>query len=189
VKPPEEQIDFLLSYEGRWPAPSTDGLAAAVANAATRNLEWAEKLLRAFAQRDAFQHPIWHRVFWQLEWKKIPTAFQFWIVDTISTKREKIKDFGGPTRLIFVGESFEPVPSLDLVEAMLDLSLSLWPILVTRPNNAETTDLEEDWTSRAINSAEGRIAEFWLRYVDHSRPDRVFHPEFGLPGSLRCSMK
>jgi len=178
AKPPEEQIEFLLEYKGNGFLHSTDGLAAAVSTAASRNIQWAEELLHALEQKDAWQHPIWNRVFWQLEWKKLPPVFQLWLVQTVLAHWDKIEDFGGPARLVFDGETFEldRIPSPELLEKMLELSVTLWPRLIAQAHKTEKSDLDEDWTSRAINSAEGRIVGFWLHYVDHSRPDRRVSP-------------
>jgi hypothetical protein len=161
---PEEQLEFLLSFQGdRFDGPDRDGLLASVATAAAGNFEWSVKLANALGAHERWTSDLWGSIL--RGWSNATLSSEQWTVALATINRPQIAaEFGYLiASLIEAGIEKDPgVLPLERYSTADEVALQVWQSLQQQP--AVTT---REWLSTAINHSGGRLALFWLKVLSH----------------------
>lgn len=181
---PVGQLDYLLTFKTEDPLEATrEGLVGKAATAASQNPVWGMELLRALAARGEWTRDLWDAVFWQLSFAKLHAADQLWLLShTVDKLSADDRALNGLTFFLFRGGLFakETPVAPEVLEALADVSVALWPKTRTVPSDEHDDLVETEWVNRAINSPAGRLVEFWLQFTEYER-SRQAEPAPGWP--------
>ncbi len=190
-KPPNEHIDFLLSYEEKRPfGPSREGLIENVCVAATSNNQWGWELAKELKRLDALKIDLWSSLVrsWsgsELQndkWKEVLT-----LLDTSEQLHAPLAN--EITYLLEDGikKTSQPIPS-ECFYLIDDLSKRLWEVVRLQSSAPKSTSKEIDWVSRAINHPAGRITLFWLSWLARQRREAGTSWN-GIPTGVRTTLE
>ena len=171
-KAPEEQIEFLLSFEPTdLLGPDREGLTRALSEAVSNSHSWGVRFARALDGSAVQRDDIWQAIvegwvgpdFTELEWKEI--------LEFVAA-HDKLLNAAGPQVSRMLEKGFaEPTRGIpdSLVRPALALTERLWKLCVLKAEPPRQK--AEDWYFLAINYPGGTLARLLLELIDRVRRD------------------
>lgn len=157
---PLSQLDDLLNFQGQpFNGPERIGLISTISETCSLHTVWGFELVGALVERELWNTDLWHAVFQGLQ--KAQLSITDWdALLNISSRSELLVSHPHDIANLLnsLVREVDKSVDLELLEKANLIALSLWKSLqITSPNEEV-----KDWLSKAINSPEGIIVEFWL---------------------------
>lgn len=180
AKPPEEQLDFLLSYSPEYSplGSSRSDLLRIVGVAAGKSFGWGIALARSLDFRGLWHSDLWPSIFESWNGRGLSEADWTEILEFLRNKHFKLATYQLATLLENgIQKSERSIPS-GCLKLSFQVSEMLWKDIAS--SSEAQRERSEDWLSLAINHPAGILAEFWLHFVS-----RLWNREgekwFGIP--------
>lgn len=162
-KSPEEQVDFLLSFEPLNPlGPDREGLTRSVTEAVSASYDWGLRLARALDINPQQKEDLWRAIadgwvgtsFTEVQWKEI--------IEFLETHDRLINPaIREVSRMLEKGfDGSKPGIPDSLIPAATALAARLWKICVSPVEKPR--EKADDWYFLAINYPGGTLAPFYL---------------------------
>ena len=176
---PSDLLGYLLEYVGGIPPfePSREGLLHTVGTACVQNAMWAIDLLQCMADSQKWGSDLWTEIFWRIGVSQVPPDKLSWLLDLFEGELAESAELDALTHFLFQGldMSAENRPAPEALDRLIAVSLKAWRRAVVESQEAVGPFKDRKWGHESINSAAGRIVEFWLivHAIDRGRPGRV----------------
>lgn len=169
-KPPEEQLDYLISFRTTDPmGPSREGLLVEVRKAIVSRYGWGKELLDALKRRGSWEPDLLKAVV--DAWGQADLAPAQWdevlrflletdgVIPLVAHEASRLLENG-------ISRSSNAIPDGYLHSAM-QLSEKLWSVCASSDDGKQETS--GDWLTVAINHPAGHLVEFVLRVLSRLR--------------------
>lgn len=184
AKSPEEQIEFLLSYNPEYSpiGPSRDDLLRTAAVAAGRSFPWGLDLARSIEARGMWESDLWPSIVEAWNSRGLSEAEWTEVLEFLRNRPLKSAAYQVATLLENgIGKTDYAIPTSGL-QLSFQVSRTLWDVI---SGFSETSrEKAEDWLMVAINHPAGITAEFWLRFISRLR-NRDGEQWVGLPEDVK----
>jgi SIR2-like domain/Domain of unknown function (DUF4020) len=188
-KSPEEQVDFLLSFEPHDPlGPDREGLTRSVSEAVSISYDWGLRLARALDIKPQQKEDLWRAIadgwvgtsFTEVQWKEI--------IEFLETHdrliNAAIREVSRMLEKAFDG-SQHGIPD-SLIPAATALAARLWEVCANF--DEKPREKADDWYFLAINHPGGTLATLSLELVFRTRK-RLPGQWIGIPSELRAILE
>jgi hypothetical protein len=171
-KTPEEQLDFLISYEPKnaFDEPSRRGLIQQITAAVARDFTWGMRLARALAEKELWNSDIWGGI---VEgWRTSVTKDEWQGVLQFLSDHDQMIGTSLYSVAHLLDDGIEK-PDRIIPDAFLNEALSIAKKAWKHAATAQGAEREspKDWLFVALNDPAGTITMFFLRVLSKVRKE------------------
>lgn len=168
VKEPADQLEFLLTYQGKqFDGPDRAGLLNLIVQATQQNFEWGIKLSTALIRSEAWDTDLWNHILRGWEDGLEEDENLITVLRLLSNTTELFRHGYHISTLIEKRFNEKKEISEEAIALAIKVAEMLFDHLEGLPE--EETEVPTDWLQRTINHPGGKLAQFWLQILARER--------------------